>query len=146
MDALAGERVDQAGGVAGEQDAALGCIRVASQAEVLPGNVCAGQCRQIETQLPERVAVQQSARDGLVLHAFGDGSGALFCRPGDKTADADVDVIGLGKEPAIAAGDRGEVKDEIVRLIAGRKSGGQQSVGNGGFERETAGIPYRLGG
>jgi len=43
-------------------------------------------------------------------------------------------VVGLGEEPAVAAGERGEVEDEVVGGGAVGEGGGERGVGYGGFE------------
>ena len=42
-----------------------------------------------------------------------DGAPSV-CGSGGEGAYADVDVVGLGEEPAVAAGEGGEVEDEVV--------------------------------
>ncbi len=97
----------------------------------------AGDVRQVGgAELLERVVVEQLAGDLLER-----GVGAVR-----KCADADVDVVALGEEPAVAAGEWSEVEDEVVGRIACGELRGQRGVGDGGFECEATRVPGGLCG
>ena len=57
---------------------------------------------------------------------------------------ADVDVVALGEEPAVAAGEWGEVEDEVGGGVACGEVGGEGVVRDGGFEGEAALVPGGL--
>ncbi len=57
----------------------------------------------------------------------------MFVEAGGEGADADVDVVGLGEEPAVASGEGREVEDEVVGAGAVGEGGGERGVGDGGF-------------
>ena len=61
VDAFAGERVDEAGGVADEQDAAAGNVGVAAHAELLAGDVGEGG----DAEFLVRVVEEEGAGDLL---------------------------------------------------------------------------------
>ena len=55
---------------------------------------------------------------------------------GGWRVDADVDVVGFGEEPAVAAGEWAEVEDEVVGAVGGGEGRGESGVGDEGFEGE----------
>jgi len=122
VDAFAGERVDEAGSVSDEEDAAVWDVGVASHAELLAGDV--GESG--DAEFLAGVVEQQGAGDLLELRVGGTGGGG-------EGAYADVDVVGLGEEPAVAAGEGREVEDEVVGSGAVGEDCGERGVGDGGF-------------
>ena len=62
---------------------------------------------------------------------------------GGEGAYADVDVVALGEEPAVAAGEGGEVEDEVVGCVAAGEGCGERGVGDGGFECEAVVVARR---
>lgn len=143
MDTLAGERIDESGGIACEENAPSRNVRVAAQPKVLADYIC----RQSDAELAVRVVGEQCARDAFIRSVWiaSSGTGASSTgKLGNEAADADVDVVSLGKEPAVAAADGGEVEDEIERGIARGQRGGKISEGNRCFQGETASVPVRL--
>jgi len=142
VDAFAGERVDEAGSVADEEDAAMGNVGVAAHAELLAGDV--GESGDAELLLG--IVEEQSAGDLPEVRVLGSNlirgwscgrrRGTWIFGWGEG-AYAEVDVVGLGEEPAVAAGERGEVEDEVVRGGAIGEGCREVGVGDGGFEREA---------
>ena len=142
VDAFAGERVDEAGSVADEEDAAMGNVGVAAHAELLAGDV--GESGDAELLLG--IVEEQSAGDLPEVSVLGSNlirgwscgrrRGTWIFGWGEG-AYAEVDVVGLGEEPAVAAGERGEVEDEVVRGGAIGEGCREVGVGDGGFEREA---------
>ncbi len=138
--AFAGEGIDEAGGVSGEEDAAARDVSVAAHAEGLAGDV-------------ERISGGEGADAEFLVGVVEEelaGNGFEVCRRGGGAwgdgADADVDVVAFGEEPAVASGEWGEVEDEVVGGVAGGELGGKGRVGDGSFKGEAVGVPLLRGG
>jgi len=134
VDAFAGERVDEAGSVADEQDATLGDVGVAAHAELLAGDMGEGG----DAELLVGVVEEEGASD--VLRGVLRGRRVLrrsFVAAGGEGSYADVDVVGLGEEPAVAAGEGREVEDQVVGSGAVGKGCGERGEGDGGLERKA---------
>ena len=74
------------------------------------------QLAQLHTQFLACVALQQPARDALIRHALSVRSRSPVLR--HKSTDAHVDVVALGEEPSIAAGDWREVEYQVLRPVS----------------------------
>ena len=98
-DALAGERVDQAGGVADECDS--------------PGDQRAGRIPErkvVSAQFGQRIGVER-----LAARVVGEFT-AQRRRGGRKAAEADIAVVAFGEDPAVAAGHGAEFEADGVTL------------------------------
>ena len=96
-DALAGERVDQAGGIADERDLSRDeCAVWISERQVMPA------------QLRQSVAVERLAA-GVLRELIAQRRRGRW-----KSAQSDIAVVAFGKHPAVAAGHRTELEADGV--------------------------------